>query len=287
MEKCFIVILQCFILSIIYVSSLYVWKYRHERDHPSTIKRRFISVTVVALISPIYFYFCLDKKYFNRFTLWSLLGLRTVGLWQAVIYPLLLTSILFLGPITIEVANGYCNIFTDKEYWRSNLFNLEMVRNLIVGPLTEELTYRACMVPLILQCFHQVLTVFICPVFFGTAHFNHLLENLRAGLELKKSFLNTGFKFLHTTIFGIYSTFLFLRTGHLSAPIIAHMFCNYMGFPEISELLHHSGFKRYTLIFSFFFGLAAWCLLLMPLTEPSLYYNTIYWNQNYSTIRSS
>ena len=36
----------------------------------------------------------------------------------------------------------------------------------------------------------------------------------------------------YTTIFGWYASLLLLRTGHLAAPVCAHAFCNFMGFPE-------------------------------------------------------
>ncbi|XKL62167.1 hypothetical protein PGB90_002000 [Kerria lacca] len=287
MDECLIVIIQCLILSILYVSSLYVWKYQHERDHPSTIKRRFVSVTVVTLISPIYLYYCLNQKYLKQYTLWDLLGIRLPGLWQAIIYPLFLTVILFLGPICFQIANGSCTMYIDKDYWYSNIMDLIWIRNYIVAPLSEELTYRACMIPLLLQCFHQLLIIFICPFFFGTAHFNHLLENLKAGYEFKKSLIITSFQFLYTTVFGAYSTFLFLRTGHLTAPLVAHIFCNHMGFPDLSTLLFYTGMRKYALIFCFLLGFVAWCLLLVPITEPTLYYNTLYWDKNYSRIPDS
>ncbi|XP_065226354.1 CAAX prenyl protease 2 [Planococcus citri] len=282
MEECVIVIIQCLILSLLYVCSLYVWKYRYDRDHPSTIKRRFVSVTIVALISPIYLYFCLNQKYLSKNSLWDLLGLRIPGIWQATLYPLLLTVILFLGPIVFQIVNGSCAMYAEKEYWLSSFKDVVWIRTHVVAPVSEELTYRACMIPLLLQCFQPLLTIFVCPVFFGAAHFNHFLENLKAGVELKKSLAITAFQFFFTTIFGAYCTFLFLRTGHLVAPIVTHMFCNHMGFPDLLEPLSYSGFKRYVLFFTLILGFAIWCLLLMPITAPELYSNTLFWNYNYS-----
>ena len=37
----------------------------------------------------------------------------------------------------------------------------------------------------------------------------------------------------------MYSAFLFVRTGHIAAPVVAHGFCNFMGFPDFNELLNH------------------------------------------------
>ena len=50
---------------------------------------------------------------------------------------------------------------------------------------------------------------------------------------------NSLFQSTYTTIFGMYSAFLFVRTGHIAAPVVAHGFCNFMGFPDFNELLNH------------------------------------------------
>lgn len=52
-------------------------------------------------------------------------------------------------------------------YWISNLTNLIWLRNHVVAPLSEEFTFRACMLPLLLQCFRPLTAVFVCPLFFG------------------------------------------------------------------------------------------------------------------------
>lgn len=103
-------------------------------------------------------------------------------------------------------------------------------------------------------------------------------------LDKKINFKILGFQFLYTTIFGAYSTFLFLRTGHLIAPVVAHAFCNHMGFPDIAEPLQYKGVKRCLLISSFILGLILWCSLLIPMTEPSIYYNNVFWDHNYSYV---
>jgi prenyl protein peptidase len=44
-----------------------------------------------------------------------------------------------------------------------------------------------------------------------------------------------GIQLCYTTVFGWYATFLFLRTGHLMAPLVAHVFCNVMGLPALGQ----------------------------------------------------
>ena len=47
-------ILLCCTFTLVYVGSLYVWKFAKNdfnRDHPTTIKRRFLSVFVTSIFS--------------------------------------------------------------------------------------------------------------------------------------------------------------------------------------------------------------------------------------------
>lgn len=70
-------------------------------------------------------------------------------------------------------------------YWLGNARTLIWWRNLVVAPLSEEWTFRACMLPLLLQCFSPTTAIFICPLFFGVAHFHHVVERTKVGMEFK------------------------------------------------------------------------------------------------------
>ena len=64
-------------------------------------------------------------------------------------------------------------------------------------------------------------------------------ESSFSELKLKCRNVLNHFQSTYTTIFGMYSAFLFIRTGHIAAPVVAHGFCNFMGFPDFNELLNH------------------------------------------------
>ena len=81
---------------------------------------------------------------------------------------------------------------------------------------------------------------------------------------------------MYTTLFGMYAAFLFVRTGHLLAPCMAHAFCNLMGFPDFGEIVRRQGGQRLLLALTFIIGLVIWCKLLWPLTNPYLYGNGAY-----------
>lgn len=83
-----------------------------SRDHPTTIKKRFFSVFVVMLISPLFVYLCSSADLFKHFTIWEVMGLRTEGFLSALVIPLLLTMILFLGPLSVQLTNGIWKIYS-------------------------------------------------------------------------------------------------------------------------------------------------------------------------------
>jgi len=65
--------------------------------------------------------------------------------------------------------------------------------------------------------------------------------------------------------------------GHLIAPVIAHVFCNHMGFPNFGEISAQKSPTRYFVGVSFVAGLGLWFLLLFPLTEPAMFSNSLYY----------
>lgn len=85
------------------------------------------------------------------------------------------------------------------------------------------------------------------------------------------------FQFAYTGIFGIYSAYLFAKTGHFIAPFIAHAFCNHMGFPDIQEVLLQQDNKKYIILSCYVIGLVSWIYLLPIVTEPHWYSNELYW----------
>ncbi len=74
--------------------------------------------------------------------LFSLLGLRRTGLLQAVIQPTLLTASLFTGPLLQRALSGRSDA--------DSMAPLQILRNLVMAPVTEEFCFRACMAPLFL-----------------------------------------------------------------------------------------------------------------------------------------
>ncbi|XP_035210261.1 CAAX prenyl protease 2-like isoform X2 [Stegodyphus dumicola] len=185
-------VLVCVLLATLYVGSLYVWRNTHGRDHPSTIKKRILSVFLMSFVSAVFVYVFADREYFGSdHTYWSLLGLRLSGIIPAVFLPLILTMVLFLGPVSLHYSDGIYNKFFDLNLWIYCLTNVVWLRNHVIAPFFEEFTFRACMLPILVPCFEYGTTVILCPIFFGIAHLHLLNEKLAHGAKFKVAVLQS------------------------------------------------------------------------------------------------
>ncbi|XP_056657257.1 CAAX prenyl protease 2 isoform X8 [Monodelphis domestica] len=206
------------------------------------------------------------------------MGFRLEGIFPAALLPLLLTMILFLGPLIQlsmdwpwpwDLVNGLKGALAPQA-WVQSLTDMRWLRNQVIAPLTEELVFRACMLPMLAPCTGLGPAIFTCPLFFGVAHFHHVIEQLRFRQgSVGSIFLSAAFQFSYTAVFGAYTAFLFVRTGHLIGPVLCHSFCNYMGFPAVCAALEHP--QRCPLLLSYALGVGLFMLLLQPLTDPKLY----------------
>jgi len=268
--------LNAILLAVSFVGSLYVWKQRADqpRDHPTTILKRFVSVTVVSLLSLIYFYFLLNKEEHPEITFQRLIGVHSDGLIQAATIPLILTMIWFLGPLVtwiIDYRRGdYVFALSPKTIDRL------AIRNFFVGPLVEEVVFRACLCPILLAGgYSHTITIFVSPLLFGLAHLHHIMQHLhKSGRDLKQAWFGVFFQLFYTTIFGAYSAFLFLRTGHLVAPFLCHVFCNIMGFPPIEKLSEYS--EKNLIMVSYVVGLFVFLAQLNSVINP-VFFNSIFY----------
>lgn len=271
-------ILECLLLSVIYVSSLYVWNSQHSRDHPSTIKKRFLSVSFMLIISPLYTWYFISDKTKVPIRYW--LGLKWDGIFMSAASSLFLTCILFMGPICLICCkNIQLKNIISIENIKSKVTELIWLRNYVVAPISEEFTFRACIIPLLLQSFQPMTTILICPIFFGAAHFNQWIERMRAGVPCLDAFIMSVFQFMYTTIFGAYSALLFISTGNVIGPIMAHKFCNHMGFPDFREMFQFQEPKRSCLLVLSLVGLILWCILIKYTSDPRIYSNQMDWTE--------
>ncbi|XP_029956976.1 CAAX prenyl protease 2-like [Salarias fasciatus] len=275
--RCWVCVLSCLLLACCYVGSLYVWKGNLPRDHPSVIKRRCVSVLLVAALSP---------AAVKTWTHWAevrvdvsvleLMGVRMKGLLPALILPLLLTVVFYLGPLVHSAVDnpdgftGELNSALDGGSWRLCVRDAVWLRNQVVAPLTEELVFRGAMLPMLVPCTGPTAAIFTAPLLFGVAHFHHIIEQRRLGKDsMQVILLVSGMQFLYTSVFGAFTSFIFMRTGHVAGPVLCHSFCNSRGLPDIGAALQHP--QHSLLLFLYVLGVVMFLVLLFPLTDPFFY----------------
>lgn len=97
------------------------------------------------------------------------------SLWWATIkvFYLLVKSMLTVEDDVISCPNTPA----DPWFWMLCLSDMRWLRNQVVAPLTEELVFRACMLPMLVPCAGPFTAIFTCPLFFGVGKFGNQLLN--------------------------------------------------------------------------------------------------------------
>ncbi|KFY25499.1 hypothetical protein V493_04638 [Pseudogymnoascus sp. VKM F-4281 (FW-2241)] len=208
-----------------------------NRNIPSVIKARIRSVTWTCAMCTIstallLAYLSTSSTYLTTL---HLMGYHPAGLLPS-LRALLLTAILFLGPLFESgIVEGNWRSWSRLRGITTLWHDLPTFRNLVAGPITEELLFRSASLPIFLLSPASLRTTFLVPpLVFGLAHFHHIYEfrisNPSAPLLL--GVIRSVIQLMYTTLFGSYATFVYLRTGSLLAVILCHTFCNWMGLPR-------------------------------------------------------
>ncbi|KAL3899405.1 MAG: hypothetical protein SGCHY_002077 [Lobulomycetales sp.] len=181
----------------IFVLALYTSpESRKHRDEPNSIIARVAIASSVALGLTVF-----ERVLGHE---WPLLDLS--------IRPLLLTLILFLGPL-----------YTQPELMQLPDFDLQSLRSLVVAPIVEELVFRYCI------SHHTHYS----PVYFSLAHLHHGLIRWfsEPSSDRPRIIAATCLQLSYTLLFGAYTSFLYSRTGRIMDCILVHALCNHFGFP--------------------------------------------------------
>ncbi|KFD53146.1 hypothetical protein M514_06060, partial [Trichuris suis] len=234
-------------------------------DSRKTILRRFVGASVASVI------LCLIALYWkpqNESAL-EFFGFRRSGLFLALILPTTVTAFLFLGPWCLSLFVSYPSDDDEK-----NSFTI-LVRNYLLAPLTEELVFRSCALRVMVLCMSWMKGCLISPLFFAIAHIHHALERKREGYSWQDILCTVGLQVGFSYLFGVYASFIYLRTRHFMSVFLCHVFCNFMGFPDVSLLSLVDSKKRRFVLLCFFIGALLWISFLLPFTDPRLYGNSL------------
>ncbi|KAI9090744.1 hypothetical protein K1719_028597 [Acacia pycnantha] len=286
--------IACMAMALLYVAILYAPTLVLHLPPPSSLNnymvRRFICAIISSILSLFVSALILPVRTRAAAYLFTAYGVRADHIWQAAIIPLFLTSLMYAGSIFLK----YLLLLDSWRQYRSSggsltfnlcknallkfldcflttLSNVLAWRTCIVAPITEELVFRACMVPLLLCGGLKIYSVILlCPIFFSLAHLNHFMEIYsKQNYNIVKASQIIGLQLGYTVIFGSYASFLFIRTGHIIPPVVAHMYCNFMGLPALFS--PRSGLVSVAAVM----GLLAFFYLLFPATSPDLYNDII------------
>eukprot|EP01062_Namystynia_karyoxenos_P002198 TRINITY_DN10778_c0_g1_i1.p1 TRINITY_DN10778_c0_g1~~TRINITY_DN10778_c0_g1_i1.p1 ORF type:complete len:342 (+),score=70.35 TRINITY_DN10778_c0_g1_i1:95-1027(+) len=155
------------------------------------------------------------------------------------------------------------------------------LRNYVIGPVAEEVIFRACC------CYFLFfggavggagLCMTVSAFLFALAHVHHLFRMITAdGRSMAEGLAMVAGGLIVHSVFALFSTFLYIRTGSLTAAVIAHSYCNWLG-PPHGEFLDSSrpSMERCIIGFCYALGVVSFYLLCGPLTDPSVFASPFY-----------
>ncbi|KAG8687274.1 hypothetical protein FRC09_013594, partial [Ceratobasidium sp. 395] len=217
-----------------------------SRDDPEVIKARLLAVSASTVGSMVGVGVIVWKAG-NLSSLWNAIqpSTKLLGLVppSPALRPLLLTPLLYLGPLYSAWLDESLPFMADWSYQRDIVKKFASwtgIRNFFMSPLTEELVFRSCIIGAAqLAGVGIKKTVFLTPLWFGIAHIHHANEQYnrlgRTKKALKQALIISTIQLVYTTLFGWYASFLFIRTGSVVVPTLAHTFCNIMGMPTVGH----------------------------------------------------
>ncbi|KAJ2868970.1 CAAX prenyl protease [Coemansia erecta] len=257
----------------------------HNRNHPQIIVRRILGVSTAAALSLLITAVTLhgwqkqqkqqpaeEQSDRGWLAVGRQMGLAPQRACGSLVVGLVLTAVLYTGPLVLDYLDGSFT-WAAVSRFASELRTLRTKqRDFIVGPLTEELVFRASIVPLWLAAgVSPVMCIFVSPVLFGLAHLHQGYRLLSEGASLAQAAASTAVQLAYTTLFGWFAVAVFIRSHSVVAPVVAHVFCNFQGLPDLGRINEFQGLGRYAIWAAFVLGLFGFALLFEPMTRPGVF----------------
>lgn len=260
---------------------------RLPRSSTEQILWRFVAVAIAMLLAPLPLYYLKESSSLTRhFPLLDLLGVSPrCNTISGLLWPILVTATLFLGPIIASIFELVLDSIEESQkkemanlvrLFFSNVFNkltrfngggsVVAIRSLIVAPIAEEWSFRACTIPIIIVCcgFSDTSAVFFAGLSFAIAHVHHYIDHVRNGMAPENAAREIFLQLSYTSVFGALEAVLFLQTGSYFGIVLPHIFCNYIGVPSMSWIQDSSNLRKRLIAFFFLAGIfGCICLLSM------------------------
>ena len=240
-----------------------------------------------------------------------IIGFRVDSAMQCTVVAIALMTIFYMGPIVTYLLyfatscrydiryDGHLTLLSSRKGGaaaskglRRNLTRLYYervrphcslitLRAIVFAPVSEEIVFRALMLPVLAMASegsgdaaaHSRLAL-LCPAFFALAHLHHMYEKVtKSGMSLRTAAAGTLLQAAYTGVFGHIACLLFLRSGSVVTPVVSHIYCNYMGLPDLSFVeegkeLSFLRAHRVWLLLLHALGVALFAFALAPLTQP-------------------
>lgn len=263
-------------VSISYVAAIHMWsqpigQFQARRDDPRVIKsrmRRVGLITSINLLLVPWLQSTFSAREITFMDAFLALGIIPAGYKSDTFYfdvsnfvydivrALKLVCILYSGPLLDNVLYyllvpdvAVTEAFQDL---KAELCSIWGLRNYVFGPATEELFYTCMLVNNFLLTSTDPVTykaiLLLPPLFFGLAHLHHAWEMSTVGIYSNVQIaITTLIQMTYTTLFGVFTNFVYLRTGqNFWCCFAIHAFANYMGLPKMSALCEQFDLNRST-----------------------------------------
>ncbi|KAJ2643102.1 hypothetical protein GGF44_001338 [Coemansia sp. RSA 1694] len=245
----------------------------HSRDHPHVIGQRMRGalVATVCSVSLTAFVMLRDQEWPRVI---SQLGLSPRAILGSSLVSLALTCILYVGPLAMDRLDGAFAWDRVRPALVQAAGEPACWRNYVVGPVTEELVFRAAVVPLwVAAGVSPTVTLLVSPLVFSVAHVHHAAASWwGGGARLAQVVATMLAQLAYTAAFGCYAVALFTRTGSVAGPIVAHIVCNIQGLPSISRINEYRpASAKYALWAVHIAGVLGLLLLFEPMTRPGIF----------------
>jgi len=193
-------------------------------------------------------------------------------------YSLILDGIKSRVQPTIQFLKQYPSMLISGDVHSVDSDMFLDFRNIVVGPVSEELVFRSCMYLLTHFCgrLAPATTITVSSLIFGLAHCHHIVDHMLHGkMTIMQAVASVLVQLTYTSLFAAYNGYIFIRTGSLWASIAMHSYCNYLGLPDFGGMLSHPQhkFKFMALLSS---GLILFFAFISPMTTQYVF-NSVYY----------
>ncbi len=239
----FITLFTSFLFPIIFVVPLYIVSKGQRRADTRVVRKRMLAtVLCVPTFSFIPTYIEFKRSCSADTALSDVIGFHSLD-WPGVLFAVLQGAvpviILFVGSILTLALETHKSICTQRgriEIW---------IRDLLVSPVMEELCFRSGLVSYLhLRQWGPTQLIRISPLFFAVSHVHHMYDNIyNRRMSVLNSLIVAVVQCGYTYAFGCFAVFLLLASGSFVSPCVAHILCNFFGFPSFGEIRYYTNKK--------------------------------------------